>query len=529
MLTLNSISYIHTNGDVLFNNINLSIHSQIKISLIGNNGSGKSTFLKILAGDLIPSIGTVHTVSKPYYVPQHAGQYNEFTVSQALQVENKFRALTEITNGNVTEANLTLLNEDWLVEERCKESLAKWGLADLDLNRKLKTLSGGQKTKVFLSAIAIHQPHIILMDEPSNHLDTVSRDLLYNYVETTSDTLIVVSHDKALLNLLPATYELSKQGLTLYGGNYDFYSEQKKTELNALSHNLESKEAALRKAKKTERESIERKQKEDARGKKKQEKAGLPRISMNTFKNNAENSASRIKDVHAGKIESIAIELKQIRKSLPIDANMKLDLSHPRLHHGKRLIEATNINFRYKEQLLWNQPLSFLITSGERIVLKGKNGSGKTTLIRILLGAIKPVTGIIIRADVSSVYVDQDYSLIDTLLTVFEQVQQFNSGHLPEHELKIRLNRFLFTKNDWNKPCKSLSGGEKMRLMLCCLMIRNQTPDLILLDEPTNNLDIQNSEILTAAISDYKGTLVVVSHDKYFLKQMNIEREICLD
>jgi len=292
---------------------------------------------------------------------------------------------------------------------------------------------------------------------------------------------------------------------------------------------LESKEATLRKAKKTERESMERKQKEDARGKKKQEKAGLPRISMNTFKNNAENSTSRIKDVHAEKIESIALELNQIRKSLPVAANMKLDLNHARHHHGKRLIEATNINFGYKEQPLWTQPLSFLITSGERIVLKGNNGSGKTTLIRILLGAIQPSTGIIKRADVSSAYIDQDYSLIDTRNTVYEQAQQFNMNHLPEHELKIRLNRFLFTKEDWDKSCKSLSGGEKMRLMVCCLMIRNQAPDLIFLDEPTNNLDIQNTEILTAAIKDYQGTLVAVSHDNYFLKQMNTEREICLE
>jgi ATPase subunit of ABC transporter with duplicated ATPase domains len=528
MLTLNSISYIHTNGDVLFDNINLTINSQSKISIVGNNGSGKSTLLKIVAGELFPSAGKIQTISKPYYVPQHSGQFNDFTVAQALQVENKLGALTEITNGNVTEANLTLLNEDWLIEERSKESLIKWDLADLDLNRKMKTLSGGQKTKVFLSGIAIHHPHIILLDEPSNHLDTVSRNLLYNYIETTSNALIVVSHDKTLLNLLPITYELSKRGLTLYGGNYDFYSEQKKMELNALNHNLESKEAALRKAKKTERESMERKQKEDARGKKKQEKAGLPRISMNTFKNNAENSTSRIKDVHAEKIESIALELNQIRKSLLVAANMKLDLNQARLHHGKRLIEATNINFGYNEQLLWTQPLSFLITSGERIVLKGNNGSGKTTLIRILLGTTQPMTGIIKRADVSSVYVDQDYSLIDTRYTVYEQVQQFNMDHLPEHELKIRLNRFLFTKEDWDKPCMLLSGGEKMRLVLCCLMIRNQAPDLILLDEPTNNIDIQNTEILTAAISDYKGTLVVVSHDNNFLKQMNIEREIRL-
>jgi ATPase subunit of ABC transporter with duplicated ATPase domains len=528
MLTLNSVSYIHSNGDILFDNINLTLNSQSKIALIGNNGSGKSTLLKIVAGNFLPSAGTIHTVSKTYYVPQHTGQFDDLTVAQALMVDNKLKVLKEIMHGNFTEMNMALLDEDWLVEERCKESLAKWNLPDLDLNRKMKSLSGGQKTKVFLSGITLHQPQIVLLDEPSNHLDTNSRLLLYSYIKDTSNALFVVSHDKALLNLIPITYELSKQGITIYGGNYDFYAEQKQIELGALTHDLESKEIALRKARKIERDSLERKQKQDARGKKKQEKAGLPRISMNTFKNNAEKSTSRIKDVHTVKIESIALELNQIRKTLPDTAKMKLDLDQTRLHNGKRLIEATNINFGFKEKMLWKASLNFSIASGERIVLKGANGSGKTTLIKILLGEISPVTGLIRRADIRPVYVDQDYSLISNR-KVYEQAQQFNIDQLPEHELKIRLNRFLFAKNDWDKRGDSLSGGEKMRLMLCCLTIRNQAPDMILLDEPTNNLDIQNTEILTTAISEYYGTLIVVSHDNYFLKQMNIEREIWLN
>jgi ATPase subunit of ABC transporter with duplicated ATPase domains len=528
MLTLNNVSYIHANGDALFDDVNLTITSQTKFALIGNNGSGKSTLLKIIAGELHPTAGTIYTDSKIYYVPQHFGQFNDLTVAEALRVGDKLKALRAIMHGDVTEMNLERLDDDWLVEERCHDSLAKWNLPDLNLNRKMNTLSGGQKTKVFLSGITIHQPQIVLLDEPSNHLDGLGRHLLYSYLENTSDALVVVSHDKALLNLIPETYELGKRGITVYGGNYDFYSVQKEAEFNALNHDLESKETELRRAKKTERESLERKQKQDARGKKKQEKAGLPRISMNTFKNNAEKSASHIKDVHAGKIESIALELNDIRKTLPSTAKMKLDLDQARLHHGKKLIEAININFGFREQMLWKSPVNFSINSGERIVINGANGSGKTTLIKILLGEILPVTGVIKRAEISSVYVDQDYSLI-TNETVFEHAQQFNVDQLPEHELKIRLNRFLFSKNDWDKRGDALSGGEKMRLMLCCLMIRHQAPDMILLDEPTNNLDIQNTEVLANTLAEYRGTLIIVSHDRYFLNQMNVEREICLE
>jgi ATPase subunit of ABC transporter with duplicated ATPase domains len=207
---------------------------------------------------------------------------------------------------------------------------------------------------------------------------------------------------------------------------------------------------------------------------------------------------------------------------------MKIGFNQATLHKGKSIVEAKELNFAFYDQLLWKEPISFQVFSCERYVIKGRNGSGKTTLIRIILGELKPSKGILNKADICSMYIDQDYSLIDNHLTVYEQAQQYNSGALQEHEVKIRLNRFLFGKTDWNKPCSALSGGEKMRLILCSLTISNQSPDLIILDEPTNNLDIQNVEILTNAINEYLGTLLVVSHDEYFLDQIHIAHTIHL-
>nr|WP_277631647.1 ATP-binding cassette domain-containing protein [Avrilella dinanensis] len=147
-------------------------------------------------------------------------------------------------------------------------------------------------------------------------------------------------------------------------------------------------------------------------------------------------------------------------------------------------------------------------------------------MIKVILGNLIPQIGNVFIAENKTVYIDQDYSLIENNLKIYEQAQQFNISALQEHEIKMRLNRFLFTKDDWDKPCSSLSGGERMRLMLCCLSIGNQSPDMIILDEPTNNLDIQNIEILTNAINEYQGTLLVISHDETFLEQIGIEREI---
>ncbi|WP_293307802.1 ribosomal protection-like ABC-F family protein [Pedobacter sp. UBA5917] len=528
MLNLQGATYIHLNGDLLFSDLNLTINKYEKIALIGHNGVGKSTLLKILAGKLLPTAGHVKTESTPYYIPQLFGQFNDFTVAQALKIEDKLKALAEILNGEVTDENLTTLNDDWTIEERCQEALGYWRLTGLDLNQKMGNLSGGQKTSVFLAGIIIHRPEIVLLDEPTNHLDLKGRNRLYDYIRSTRNTLVVVSHDRTLLNLINKVCELSTKGITVYGGNYDFYAAQKKIENDALNNDLKAKEKALRKAKEVERESIERQQKLDARGKKKQEKAGLPTIAMNTLKNNAEKSTAKIKGVHTEKLDHISTELTQLRSALPDADKMKIGFNQVTLHKGKSIVEAREINFGFHDQLLWEAPVSFQIFSGERYVLKGPNGSGKTTLIRIILGEIEPLTGVINKADIKTIYIDQDYSLIDNQLTVYEQAQQYNPGELQEHEVKIRLNRFLFGKTDWDKPCSALSGGEKMRLILCSLTISKQSPDLIILDEPTNNLDIQNVEILTNAINEYQGTLFVVSHDAYFLDQIQIEHTIDL-
>jgi ATPase subunit of ABC transporter with duplicated ATPase domains len=526
MLILQNIAYSHPDKNRLFEDVNLSIDHHNKIALIGNNGIGKSTLLRIIAGLSEPTSGTVSTDSEPYYVPQHFGQFNHTTVAQALRVDEKITALKQIITGNVTDELMTILDDDWTVEERCIEALSRWGLGHIDLSQPMETLSGGQKTKVFLAGIDVHKPHIVLLDEPTNHLDAKSRDMLYDFIHSTTNTLIVVSHDRTLLNQLDTVCELTSKGLNTYGGNFEFYKAQKAIEADALNEDLKSKEKALRKAKMVERESMERQQKLDARGRKKQEKAGLPTISMNTLRNNAEKSTSRVKEVHAAKIEDISEDLHQLRKALPDKDKMRIGFDDSALHRGKILFKAQGINHSYNDHKLWQQSLDLMILSGDRIAIKGSNGSGKTTLIKIILGQLQPAYGSVQIAGQNAIYVDQDYSLIDSKLRVYEQAQQFNNGGLQEHEVKSRLTHFLFTKAFWDKDCSALSGGEKMRLILCCLSLKSKAPDMIILDEPTNNLDLQNIEILTGAIEGYSGTLIVVSHDVYFLEQIVVEKVV---
>lgn len=512
----------------MFENLNLTVQTHSKTAIIGNNGSGKSTLLKLIAGKLQPVSGHLSVESEPYYVPQQFGQYDDLTIAEALQIADKLRAFKEILQGNVSEENLEILNDDWTIEERCETALRQWQLHELDLEQKLESLSGGQKTKIFLAGISILQPELILMDEPTNHLDQASRTQLYDFIRNTSSTLLVVSHDRKLLQLLDTVCELSPSGIRVYGGNYAFYTEQKTIEQQALQHELLHAEKSLKKAKEKERETLERQQKLDSRGKKKQDKAGVARIMMNTLKNNAENSTAKLKSMHSDKIEGLSSDLQQVRSKLSGLDQMQFGFEESGLHKGKVLFKATDLTINYGKTTLWKEPLSIQINSGERISIHGPNGSGKTSLLKVILGKLAPESGTIQRPESLIVYIDQDYSLIDPSKTVYEQAQEFNTTSLLEHEVKIRLNRFLFGKETWDKPCDNLSGGERMRLLLCCLTISTNAPDMLILDEPTNNLDIQNSEILTAAINQYHGTILVVSHDEIFLEQLQIVRRIHL-
>lgn len=526
MIILQDVSYQHPNKEQLFDGIRLTVNRHEKLALIGNNGAGKSTLLQLIAGRLQSTDGNLSTEAIPYYVPQLFGTLNHLTVAEALSIDKKLKALHGILNGDASEENFRWLDDDWTIEERSVEALRHWQLENLRLDQPLYTLSGGQKTRVFLAGIAIHQPELILLDEPTNHLDAKGRALVYGLIRTTKATLIVVSHDRKLLNLLPEVAELSRFGITRYGGNFAFYTTQKQQETEALQQNIQSAERNLRKAREKERESMERQQKLDARGKGKQEKSGVARIMMNTMRNNAENSSAKLKNAHDEKVGKIASELKELRSGLDTTDGIKLHWENASLHKGKLLFRATGMNHSYNEQLLWKTNLELEIRSGERIAITGENGSGKTTLMQCIIGTLEPSVGEIHRESLKTVVIDQEYSLISENWNIYEQIQQFNTSALPEHELKIRLHRFLFPAETWDKSCSALSGGERMRLLLCCLTVSAQAPDIIVLDEPTNNLDLRNIELLGKAIQSYEGTLLVVSHDEAFLEELEVERRI---
>ena len=541
-ISIQQISYIHPDKEVLFSDLNFAISKGQKLGLVGNNGCGKSTLLQIIAGQLSPSSGVIVRPDDLYYIPQHFGQYDSLTIAQALQIERKQQALHAILAGDVSNENFTILNDDWNIEERSIAALDLWGLGQFTLSYPMNLLSGGEKTRVFLAGMDIHHPSVILMDEPTNHLDSSGRQRLYDWVEKYRSTLLVVSHDRTLLNLLPEICELEKHQINYYGGNYEFYKEQKTLMQEALQQRIEEKEKALGIARKVAHETAERRDKQNVRGEKSNIKKGVPRIVLNALQGKSEKSTSKLTGVHQEKAEKLTNERNQLRGSLSPTAALKTDFNSSSLHTGKILVTAKEINFSYhsnsinndiqensiSKQQLWQAPVSFQLKSGDRLRIEGANGSGKTTLLKLITGQLQPQEGTLTRTDFSYVYLNQEYSIIDDRNSILEQAYAFNSRNLPEHEIKIILNRYLFPASEWDKSCRKLSGGEKMRLAFCCLMISNNTPDMFILDEPTNNLDIQSIEIITATIKNYAGTVIAISHDNYFIQEIGVEQCILL-
>lgn len=525
---IQSLTYMHSDKDVLFRDVNFVINKGEKIALIGNNGAGKSTLMQLIAGQLLPSEGQIICQGQVYYVPQHFGQFKDQTVAQALRIDCKLQALHAILQGEVSDSNLAVLADDWEIEERTVAALSVWGMEGISLSHPMHLLSGGEKTRIFLAGIAVHTPSFILMDEPSNHLDDEGRELLYRFIRNTSSALLVVSHDRTMLNLLETTYELTAKGVVYYAGNYDFYKEQKESALQVLQARLEEKEKELSKARRRAREVMERQEKHNARGEKLNARKRVSRMAMNTLRDRAEKSTTRLGGVHEEKIQSLSETARSLRASLSDIKAMKVDFNSSSLHRGKILVTAKEINYAYNDTPLWDAPLSFIMKSADRIHLKGSNGSGKTTLLKLITGALEPTGGTLIRVEgLLSVYLDQEYSLVQNDLSVLEQLASFNSK-LYDYELKTILNRFLFPASAWNKKCACLSGGEKMKLSLCCLMVNANTPDIFILDEPTNNIDIGSMEILAATLREYRGVLLLVSHDGSFARQVGIDREIKL-
>lgn len=526
---LKNISYKVPNGTKILDNLSFTFSNELT-GMIGKNGTGKSTLAKIISKQIIFDSGLLETSGKVKYLPQFLIDNNDLTVADIFEIKEKYEALNRLTQGKGNDNDLLIIDDDWELENNVAKVKDEMNISNIELYRKYGSLSGGEKVRCMLASLLLGNPNFIILDEPTNHLDGEGRKIVYNFVSNWKNGMIVISHDRSLLRLMNSIVELNSAGLKLYGGNYNFYIEQRKIEDAAIQNEMKNINSELRKAEKHKIEVLQRQQKRNVSGERKALKSNLPKIMANQLKGAGEKTLKKLKDIHTDKINDIEEKYSQTKSKQRSNYNIKFDLEQCKNHKQANLIMAEEINFSYEEnKKMWNENLSFALYGGERVVLKGKNGSGKTTLLKMIRNELKPATGQLEVRRNNIGCLDQDVSILNNELTLLENIKEASEGKFPEHELRIRLGRFLFYKDDVFKKINVLSGGERMRAGLACLLCSHNIPDLIILDEPTNNLDLESIQELTNGLNQYNGAIIVVSHDKDFLDEIGVIKQIDID
>ncbi|HET9533239.1 MAG TPA: ABC-F family ATP-binding cassette domain-containing protein [Blastocatellia bacterium] len=520
------LGYLLPDGKPLFKSLTFSF-GPVRTGLIGPNGVGKTTLLDILAGKRAPSAGSVTRQGRVSYLPQTISFDKSATVASVLGYSRKLESLARILKGEGNTADFEAVDACWDLPERIAASFERLGVAHIKLEEGVGSLSGGELMRIRIAGLLLDEPDFLLLDEPTNHLDFEAREFIYELVASWRDGLVVVTHDRRVLSLVDQTAEMFSDRLKLYGGNFEFYREQRGIERAAAEQAVSGARQRLKHAKATAQLARERQERRAAAGKRNIAKVNIAPIASGLLQRHAENSAARLKARHEKKVEEAMSELHLARSNLPEELRITVDLEEPRVPPGKRMIELRGVNYQYPgaRALLWSEPLDMDVIGPERICIKGRNGSGKSTLIDLICGKKSPLTGTVRTGTKSIGVLDQQVSVLDDSLTLLENLRRVARPG-PVHELRILLGRFLFYKDDVFKPAATLSGGERMRAGLACLLGAEQAPDILILDEPTNNLDLSSVEQMVAALKEYRGVLIVVSHDRSFVDDIGIEREI---
>ncbi|MCP2340822.1 ABC-F family ATP-binding cassette domain-containing protein [Actinomadura rupiterrae] len=496
-----------------------------RTGLIGVNGSGKSTLLKLVAGELRPASGSVSVQGRIGYLPQTLPLGTASTVADLLGISPARAALHAIERGEATEENFAAVGDDWDVEERARAELDRLGLDHLGLDRTVGTLSGGETILVGLAALLLARPDVLLLDEPTNNLDLDARRRLYDAVDAWSGVLVVVSHDRELLDRMDEMADLRDGRIRTFGGNLTAYEEVLEVEREAAEQRVRTAESDVRKQR---RELVEAQTKLARRvryGKKMTEQKREPKIIMNERKRQQQVSMGKHRIMHEERLAGARERLAEAEELIRDDNQIKVELPATRVPAGRTVLTVSGLTA--------SEPvpgtLEELIVRGpERIALVGPNGAGKTTFLRALTGERVP-EGVAVKVGVDGVrYLPQRLDVLDDELSVLDNVRAV-APEAPIKTVRNGLARFLFRGDRAERPAGTLSGGERFRAVLASLLLAEPAPQLLLLDEPTNNLDMASVRQLGQALDAYEGALIVVSHDLPFLRSLGITRWLRVD
>ncbi|WP_433526919.1 ABC-F family ATP-binding cassette domain-containing protein [Nocardia pseudovaccinii] len=509
-ITLRTLSFEWPDGTLALSGVNGAFTSG-RTGLVGRNGAGKSTLLRLIAGILTPTSGRIESVGDVGYLPQTLTLGRDDTIAGLLGIADKLAALRAIEVGDTGDQHFETIGDDWDIEARADEALHEIGFSAADLDRKVGEISGGQAVLVAITGLRIQRTPITLLDEPTNNLDRQTRTRLAEFVDSWPGTLVVVSHDLELLEHMDATAELHGTTMEVFGGPYSEWKRYVEQEQAAAAQAARTAEQALKVEKRQRIEAETKLARRERTGRATQQNGGIPRILAGNRASKAQASAGAMRTALDAKVLAAQDVLDSAAARVRREEHIHLELPDPDVPRSRRIAELSDGD------------RSVVIQGPERVALVGPNGAGKSTLLENLLHGRHPERGTLLTDRVG--YLPQRLDDLDEQTSALDNVHSVAST-IPSATIRNQLARLLLRGSSVERPVSTLSGGERFRVSLARLLLADPPAQLLILDEPTNNLDIGSVEQLVEALAAYRGALLVVSHDYPFLRRLGIDTVI---
>ena len=521
-IVLHDLAWAPPGGSPLFSDLTLAFGPE-RTGLVGRNGVGKTTLLRLIDGRLTPQSGSV-TVHGRLAVLRQTVQVDETeTIADLFEARDALAVLARAEAGEADADDLAAA--DWMLPSRLEAALARLRL-DVTPETRLAALSGGQRTRAGLAALLFAEPDWLILDEPTNNLDREGRQAVIDLLAEWRSGAVVVSHDRELLETMDAIVELTTLGATRYGGSWSAYRARKALELDAARRDLADADKRLTDLARTAQQTAERKARSDRAGRATAARGDQPKILLSMRKDRAEDTGGEQSRLAERRREQAEGAATAARERIEILQPLTVTLPPTGLPIAREVLLLEDVTAGYRPDRPVLTDLSFRIAGPERIALTGPNGSGKTTLLSLITGALTPTSGSI-RRPVPFAMLDQQVAVLDPTLSIRDNFRRLHAT-VDENACRAALARFMFRADAALQIVGDLSGGQRLRAGLACVLGGPTPPPFLILDEPTNHLDIDSIEAVEAGLRAYDGALLVVSHDEAFLEAIAIERRIAL-
>ncbi|AKZ71498.1 ABC-F family ATP-binding cassette domain-containing protein [Enterobacter roggenkampii] len=506
-------------GDTLFGPLNLTLEPSL-CALVGRNGSGKTRLLRLLAGLDEPATGHIERFGSHAWVAQQHVISSQTTLAELLGYDAIFTARKRIDSGDYQPDDLALLDGYWDIAERLSEAFINATLPPFEPDKPAIELSGGERIRALLCGAFTAGADFLLLDEPTNHLDRQGRAWFYDQLSRYQGGVLVASHDRELLEQVPRILELSASGLRSYGGNYADYQAQRDAEQQAARAALEHAATERKRTRARMQKEHDDSQRRSAKTLRTVDTLNIASFERVKYKGAAKERIGTWKKQHSEQNEALNAAVNKARERVEDDNPVMFTLPGSQIPEGKQVLVLEDLVLPHVPV----PPLNWRMDGPMRVALKGPNGCGKSTLLKTLLGEVAPRSGSC-KVSVSCAYLDQHLSRLDFSQSVMTHL---NLSHTPLEEgvLRTRLAQLQLGADKVMLPLAALSGGERLKAALACVLWRAEATQLLLLDEPTNHLDLASVQAIEAALAGFPGALLVVSHDEAFLSGLTLTHEL---